>query len=1655
VVSDTEARVTVSVAADAAVGARDVVFTQPGAGGGVAGTGAGLLAVRNPVPTVASASPPVVKQDDTGAVVTVTGTGFRTGGTLTVSGTGITLGATTVVDATTATAAFTVASGATTGTRDVTYTQPLAGGADAATGTGVVTVNFPDPVVASVSPTSVRQLDAGTTLTVTGTGFRAGGTASIPGTGLTLGSTTVVSATSATLTVSVDVGAAVGPRDVTFTQAAGGGGAAGTKTAALAVKYPVPTLTVIAPTSVVQGNTGVTLTLTGGNFRAGASVSAGSGIVVTSPTRLSDTSFQATLAVDALAALGLRGVTYTQPADGGADAVTLAGSLQVNAPTPTIGGVSPLVLKQGDTAVTFTVTGTGLRAGGAITVSGTGLTLGATTVSSDTSASVPVTVDAAATVGTRNVTFTQPALGGGGSVTSAGAVTVNHPDPTIATVTPAEIEQGGGAVLLTLAGTGFRSGGTVTTSGTLVTLSLPTFVDATTFRVTALADGAAALGFRSLTYTQPAAGGGAAVTKTSAYEVKPIGPALTSLAPSAWLPGQARFPCSIVGLNFNSGTTVSVSGSGVTVHSTTFVSATALSLEVSVSSTAAVGARDLTITPGAGGGPAKTFTGAATIVPADPMVTSFSAPTLAQGATSIAVTVLGNNFRSGDSLAASGSGATFASVTVVNSSRITATATVTGTAALGTRDATVTHGSSEGGRAGTLAAAFKVVGATPTVSAVNPSAVGRTGSGGPTREVPIAVTGTNFMTGASLTVTKTSGSGVTVVANSVAAASDTTLTATLSVTGTATTGLWDLQVSNPGGLGNSGSSGNALLDLKSETTLVVNRVLPSGGTPYGGERVTVHGAGFADGDVVDFGTQRGYGTQRIDQNTIVTTVPAPASPSTASATKVAVKVTATSSASATLADGYTYAVDTTTFFVQSIFPAQGATGVPKNLVSAVARLSAPADTASGTYGSTTGTNCFWFESSGFSVSGGLRGFGPGGRTLVFSRTGGGNLPINSAGLYVLDVPVTLYAASGTPLVPRRITSTTHDQGSFTISSSATDTTAPTLSSITPANTSTGQGPTTRVTLAFSEELDPLTVSLTNITFKQSGTTVGAHLDLASDLKTVTITPDTELTASTTYTTAVGASVKDLFGNAFSAASFTFTTGSGTDTTAPAIDAVVLEKVPADMDGSTTYVNSSGTGTAFDLYLPREGWLVEVAFSDAGGSGIDETTFSAKASVAVGGSTANAELASNFAVTSTGASWRIPSTGFATGDDATFTFTVKDKSANTSPSRVVTIDVVDRNGTATGSAANGGSSGGDHDPFDARQAWVIRADLDAYTATYSSATGPKRQGATTTVASNGLLDLDEALRLVGLNTGSMTAEAAATVNGLSRGTNAIVRRLFLERFRETLRERYGISEDGTYGADSCDVEFLLPGEQGSLASLPSYSAANSSGTGNAFSEMSLGGTPGAEASAFSSSGTLGQAWIDGRNLRQEANLNFGVGGSTTGIYLLSMFKLQVNDGSDSFTSLFETKVSTRLVSVHGGTPVGEDASDDDVLAGTFDRTASGNATHNARYDAIMDALEVTALYASAVTAHEVGHSTGLVMDGAPKTGLFGNADYRNTFTEATVGSPNTSFHLNFIGNDIMAASTSLESAVSTGTDFKRFSPLDLAYLLGRLVFDEGK
>jgi hypothetical protein len=122
--------------------------------------------------------------------------------------------------------------------------------------------------------------------------------------------------------------------------------------------------------------------------------------------------------------------------------------------------------------------------------------------------------------------------------------------------------------------------------------------------------------------------------------------------------------------------------------------------------------------------------------PPPPTVTSTSPPSVAQGATSQNVGVVGTNFLSGASVSFSGTGITVNSTAFVDASHLTANVTVSGTATTGARNVTVTN---PGGGSGSCTGCFSVTAAQaqpPTIAGFSPSR-GRVGTN-------VSITGTNF-----------------------------------------------------------------------------------------------------------------------------------------------------------------------------------------------------------------------------------------------------------------------------------------------------------------------------------------------------------------------------------------------------------------------------------------------------------------------------------------------------------------------------------------------------------------------------------------------------------------------------------------------------------------------------------------------------------------------------------------------------------------------------------------------------------------------------------------------------------------------------------------------------------------------------------------------
>lgn len=123
--------------------------------------------------------------------------------------------------------------------------------------------------------------------------------------------------------------------------------------------------------------------------------------------------------------------------------------------------------------------------------------------------------------------------------------------------------------------------------------------------------------------------------------------------------------------------------------------------------------------------------------------------------------------------------------------------------------------------------------------------------------------------------------------------------------------------------------------------------------------------------------------------------------------------------------------------------------------------------------------------------------------------------------------------------------------SFTTGASA-DTTAPVVSSTVPANGDTDVVLNGAITAVFGETMSASSLTIATFTVVNGSSTIGGAVSYHGSI--ATFTPLANLSSNTTYTAALTAGVEDLAGNAMSSAyTWSFTTGTVTDTTPPTVN----------------------------------------------------------------------------------------------------------------------------------------------------------------------------------------------------------------------------------------------------------------------------------------------------------------------------------------------------------------------------------------------------------------------------------------------------------------------------------------------------------------------
>ncbi len=427
---------------------------------------------------------------------------------------------------------------------------------------------------------------------------------------------------------------------------------------------------------------------------------------------------------------------------------------------------------------------------------------------------------------------------------------------------------------------------------------------------------------------------------------------------------------------------------------------------------------------------------------------------------------------------------------------------------------------------------------------------------------------------------------------------------------------------------------------------------------------------------------------------------------------------------------------------------------------------------------------------------------------------------------------------------------------------------------------------------------------------------------------------------------------------------------------------------------------NGTGPAGGLLqVPPSGWWFDLVFSDNVGVNVARTRVTATVDVATsaGVQPAGTDLAPFLTLvssTTTTARFLVP---------ATTTF----------PAAPVTVSgqVVDFGGLSSAAASlplTVRAFTNDVRPFETdtnpQQVWFLDFTRDIEAFTTSAIAG----GVAVNVvnASNARSDFEDILHVLGL----LSATPIANVSG-TQSSNDLAAANVKDQILANLASLYS----------GANVMFTLTQPSGTFGGSSSVAYASLG-----FSRISIAGSA-------SSAGVLGVAIFDPSNATQNDDTKTDFSGVRLGVFLHTI----VNSGlGPPASSAFRMTFSAFTPSL-GGTPIGNDAQDGQRLL---------HALVDSRTNAIDAAFEDLGRFIAVVTAHECGHSMGLVRNGAMPTGLYGN-DATN-FPGSQDGHIRTAALFPIGATNVMSPSLSYSSAINAST---AFNTLNLAYLREQVFY----
>jgi uncharacterized protein (TIGR03437 family) len=742
-----------------------------------------LPAITSLVPSTATAGGPAF-------TLTVQGSAFVAGSQVQWNGSALT---TVLVSSTQLTATVPASLIASTGTATITVVNP--GGY--LSGQATFTITTAVPVITNCSPTTVTAGGPSFWLTINGTGFSSGALAQWNGSPI---ATTAFSAAQLSAFAPASLIATAGTASLTV---ANWGGAV-SNAVTITISPPTPTITSITPTSAAAGGPGFTLSVVGAGYLSGATVQWNGSALTT--TFVAPSQLNATVPASLIATQGTANVTVINP--GGAVSNTAA--FAVVPPLPTITQLSPGSATAGGAGFTLTVTGAGYLPSATVQWNSSGLV---TSYVNATQLSAAVPASLIASPGTATVTVVS------GSNTSGGfSFTITGITPTITIAAPSQVDAGGPDFTVTVTGSGFVQGSTVSWSGTALASY---FVSSTQINAVVPASLSAVSGRFSLIVTNP---GGAVSNSWGQMYIQPV---ITSITPTSAAASSSNVTISAAGIGFTStdGIRINVSGSQWDLP-TTYISSSSLRATIPAAALVAAGSALVSIVDTTSGTFSRTLP--FTISPPSFAILSLNPSSVVAGSAGFTLNITGAGFASG--AAAQWNGAPL-QTTFTSATQLSATVPASLITLAGSANVTVVN---PGGAVSNIAP-LTITLVNPTLSSLSPTSVP---AGGPAFTLTVNGGGFNGATtvvwnGTTLPTTFVNSSQVTVsVAANLIASPGSAL----------------VQLVMP--LGGLQPTKNFLITSSAPT---ISSLSPSS-TAAGGAAfsLTVNGSGFASGAAVEW-----------------------------------------------------------------------------------------------------------------------------------------------------------------------------------------------------------------------------------------------------------------------------------------------------------------------------------------------------------------------------------------------------------------------------------------------------------------------------------------------------------------------------------------------------------------------------------------------------------------------------------------------------------------------------------------------------------------------------------------------------------------------------------------------------------------------------------